>query len=172
MTGMQVIFLANAFVTILAAVMVVTARKLMHAALWLVLSLLGVAVVFGLLEASFFVIIQVVVYVGAIAILIIFAIMLTHDAVDDTFHVDRRWVVTGIVTMLALAGILLALTTWPPLNTTTLPLSTEQQSIAELGKALVDPNGYVIPFEVSSILLLAALIGAVYVAIERKGEKA
>ncbi len=170
MSGTQVIFLINAIVMVFAALMMVTTRKLMHAALWLVLTLLGVAVVFGFLEASFFVIIQVVVYVGAIAILIIFAIMLTHDAVDDTFHVNHRWIITGVVTVLALAGILLALTTWPPLSATTIPLPIEQQSIAELGEALVDPNGYVIPFEVSSILLLAALVGAVYVAVEHKGE--
>lgn len=170
MTGMQVIFILNAIVTIFAALMVVTVRKLMHSALWLVVTLLGVAVVFGLLEASFFAIIQVVVYVGAIAILIIFAIMLTHEAVDDTFQANRRWILTAIVSLLALAGILLALTTWTPLNSLTLPLSTDQQSIAELGKALVDPNGYVVPFEVSSILLLAAMVGAVYVALERKGE--
>jgi NADH-quinone oxidoreductase subunit J len=171
MTAMQVIFLLNALATVFAAVMVVTARRLMHAGLWLVLTLLGVAVVFGLLEASFFVIIQIVVYVGAIAILIIFAIMLTRDAVDDTFRAGRRWITTGVVAVLALTGILLAMTTWPSLNSYTVPLSADQQSISELGKALVDPNGYAIPFEVSSVLLLAALVGAVYVAVERKGEQ-
>ncbi|HPS41947.1 MAG TPA: NADH-quinone oxidoreductase subunit J, partial [Anaerolineaceae bacterium] len=85
MTLMQVIFLANALVTIFAALMMVTSRKLIHAALWLVLCLFGVAAVFGMLEASFITIVQIIVYIGAIAILILFAVMLTQNAVDDSY---------------------------------------------------------------------------------------
>lgn len=171
MTGMQILFLFNAALTIFAAVMVVTARKLIHSALWLILSLLGVAFIFGLLEAAFFAIIQVVVYIGAIAILIIFAVMLTQNAVDDTFRTSRRWIITSLVVLMVFGGIILAMTTWPALNAFTEPLSASQQGVESLGLALVNPNGYVIPFEVSSILLLAALIGSIYVAVERKGER-
>jgi NADH-quinone oxidoreductase subunit J len=171
MTGMQVIFIVDALVTIFAGLMVVTARKLMHAALWLIVCLLGIAVVYGLLEASFFAIVQVVVYIGAIAILIIFAVMLTRNAIDDTFHTNHRWIITALVALLALAGIILAMTTWPQVNTTSVALDSTSQILEALGIALVDPNGYVIPFEVSSILLLAALIGSVYVAFERKEVK-
>lgn len=169
MTGMQVIFLINAAVTIIAGVMMVTARRLIHSALWLILSLFGVAVVFGLLEASFFAIVQVVVYIGAIAILVIFAIMLTREAVDDSFRKNHRWILTAIIGIIALAGLLLAFFTWPQAGAFTVSLTDAQRDIGEMGLALLDPEGYLVPFEVSSILLLAALIGAVHVGISRKG---
>lgn len=171
MTVMQVIFLVTAAVIIFAGVMMVSVRKLLHSALWLILVLFGVAVIFGLLEASFLAIVQVVVYIGAIAILIVFAIMLTRDAIDDTYTQSRRWIITAIISVLALGGILLALFTWPQGQALTTPLSGGSQDIGALGLALLDPEGYLVPFEIASILLLAALIGGIYVGIEHKGEE-
>jgi NADH-quinone oxidoreductase subunit J len=78
MTPIQIVFLLVAAATLISAVMVVSARRIMHAALWLVLSLLGVAIIFVTLETSFFAVVQVIVYIGAIATLIIFAVMLTR----------------------------------------------------------------------------------------------
>jgi len=171
MTTMQLIFLITAAVTIFAGVMMVSVRKLLHAALWLIRVFFGVAVIFGLLEASFLVIIQIVLYIGAIAILIVFAIMLTQNAIDDTYQTSRRWLVTAVVAVIALAGILLALFTWPQGQALTSTLAGGQQDIAAIGLALLDPEGYLIPFEIASILLLAALIGGIYVGIEHKGEE-
>jgi NADH-quinone oxidoreductase subunit J len=171
MTVMQLIFLLAAAVTIFAGVMMVTVRQLLHAALWLILALFGVAIIFGLLEASFLVIVQIVVYIGAIAILIVFAIMLTRDAVDDTYAGSKRWILTAVVAVIALGGILLALFTWPQGQALTTPLVGGQQDIGAIGLALLDPEGYLIPFEIASILLLAALIGGIYVGIEHKGEE-
>ena len=171
MTAMQLIFLVTAAVTIFAGVMMVSVRKLLHAALWLILVLFGVAVIFGLLETSFMTIVQVVVYIGAIAILVVFAIMLTRDAIDDTYENSRRWIMTAIIALIALGGILLALFTWPQGQALTTPLPGGQQDIAAIGLALLDPEGYLIPFEIASILLLAALIGGIYVGIEHKGEE-
>jgi len=65
---LQILFIIIAVVTLVSAIFVVTAHKLMHAALWLVLALFGVAVLFAFLEASFFAVVQVLVYIGAIAI--------------------------------------------------------------------------------------------------------
>lgn len=171
MTAMKLIFLLTAAVTIFAGVMMVSVRKLLHAALWLILVLFGVAVIFGLLESSFLTIVQVVVYIGAIAILIVFAIMLTRDAVDETYQNSRRWILTMVVAVIALGGILLALFTWPQGQTLTVPLTAAQQDIGAIGLALLDPQGYLIPFEIASILLLAALVGGIYVGIEHKGEE-
>lgn len=171
MTAMQLIFLITAAVTIFAGIMVVSVRKLLHAALWLILLLFGVAVVFGLLESSFLVIIQVVVYIGAIAILIVFAIMLTENAVDETYQKSRRWIITAIIALIALAGILLALFTWPQGQALTSALPGGTQDIAAIGLSFLDPEGYLIPFEIASILLLAALVGGIYVGIEHKGEE-
>ena len=169
MTGMQVIFLISAVVTVFSGIMMVSTRKLIQAALWLILSLFGVAVIFALLETSFLAIVQVVVYIGAIAILIVFAIMLTHLAVDDTYQ-HRKWIVTALSALIALAGILLAIFTWPQATTLTTPLMTGQQDIGAIGLALLDPEGYLIPFEIASLLLLAALVGSIYIGLERKGE--
>jgi hypothetical protein len=87
MSVMQLIFIIIAAISLGGALMVVTTRNLVHAALWLILTLFGVAVLFVLLNAGFLAIVQVVVYIGAIAILMIFAIMLTRQVmggVDNT----------------------------------------------------------------------------------------
>lgn len=78
MDAMQFVFLAVAAVTLAAAFMVVSSRSLIHSALWLVLALFGVGVVYVLLNAGFFAVAQVLIYIGAIAILFIFAVMLTR----------------------------------------------------------------------------------------------
>ena len=83
MSLLQIIFILVAATTLGSGFMVVTARNLVHAALWLVLSLFGVAVMFALLQAGFLAVTQVVIYIGAIAILMIFAIMLTQNIADE-----------------------------------------------------------------------------------------
>ena len=83
MTGEQIIFLVVALFTLGSGFMVVTTGNLVHAALWLVATLFGVAVVFALLNAGFLAVVQVVVYIGAIAILFIFAVMLTRKDMRD-----------------------------------------------------------------------------------------
>ena len=83
MSILQIVFLVAALVTLFCAVMVVISTRMMHAAFWLVGALLGVAVLFALLESRFFAVVQVLVYIGAIAILIIFAVMLTRKIMDE-----------------------------------------------------------------------------------------
>ena len=163
MTPLQIIFLVVAGLTLASAVMVVSARRMMHAALWLVLTLLGVAVLFGTLETGFFTVIQVVVYIGAIAILIIFAVMLTRrDLQEEGPAVSRFAWVAGLVALAAFVGITVALNTWGSFGAAR-PAGTVED-IAALGRALVSPEGFMIPFEVASVLLIGALIGAIYVA--------
>lgn len=172
MTGMQILFLITAVVVVFASFMSVTARRMIHAALWFVLALLGVAVVFAMLEASFFAVVQVLVYVGAIAILIIFATMLTRRALEDQGkQFNRATLITLVIVSVIFAGLVLSLKSWVPLQSLTIPLSTEQQNIGTLGLALTAVNGFALPFEATSILLLAAMIGAIYVAYERKEKK-
>ena len=83
MSGEQIVFLVVAFATLGSGFMVVTTRNMVHAALWLVATLFGVAMVFVLLDAGFLAVVQVVVYIGAIAILFIFAVMLTRKDMLD-----------------------------------------------------------------------------------------
>lgn len=169
MDAFQVIFLITAVVTLLAALRVVTARNLIHSALWLILALFGVAVFYVLLEAGFFAVVQVVVYIGAISILFIFAAMLTRRVMQDVGpQTNNSWPVAlglGLLLFVSLAAILVA---WPGLLTAKPPLAEGADPLRQLGLALVSPDAYVIPFELASILLVAAMIGAIFVAWEKK----
>ncbi|HMN15879.1 MAG TPA: NADH-quinone oxidoreductase subunit J [Bellilinea sp.] len=169
MTPVQIIFLVTAALTLGAGLLVVTTRNMIHAALWLVVSLFGIAVLYVLLEAGFLAVVQVVVYIGAIAILMIFAIMLTRKIVNETtprFNANWGWALLMGVVMFA--GLAFILVSWPGINTPLAALPRSADPLRELGVALVSPDAYVLPFEVASIMLLAAMIGAIVVAWERK----
>jgi NADH-quinone oxidoreductase subunit J len=169
MTPLQIIFLISAIVTLGAGLMVVTTRNLVHAALWLVLALFGVAVVYVLLQAGFLAVVQVVVYIGAIAILMIFAIMLTHNiASENRPSFNENWVWALALAVLLGAGLIYTLATWSGVGAPAAEVSSRFDPVSALGLALVDPNGYVLVFELASVLLLAALIGALMVAWDRK----
>lgn len=165
MTGAQIIFLVVALFTLGSALMVVTTRNLVHAALWLVSTLFGVAVVYALLNANFIAVVQVVVYIGAIAILFIFAVMLTRKDMRDTGpQMNRNWWLGALVAVLTFAGLAFLLQGWSGFTNTAAALPADFDGVTLLGEALVSPDAYVLPFEVASVLLLAALVGSVYVA--------
>lgn len=172
MTGEQITFLVVAFVTLGSALMVVTTRNLVHAALWLIATLFGVAVVFALLSASFLAVVQVVVYIGAIAILFIFAVMLTRkDMRDQGPQLNRNWWVGALLAVLTFGGLYFLLQGWSGLSKTATDIPSSFDAVNVLGNALTSPTGYVLPFEVASVLLVAALVGAVYVAFNpRSGD--
>jgi len=169
MTGEQIIFLVVALFTLGSGLMVVTTGNLVHAAFWLVSTLFGVAVVFALLNASFLAVVQVVVYIGAIAILFIFAVMLTRkDMRDQGPQMNPGWWFGALISVLVFLGLFFLLQGWSGLSTTASAMPSGFDAISELGNVLVSPDAYVLPFEVASVLLVAALIGAVYVAFNRK----
>lgn len=172
MTGEQITFLIVAFATLFFGLMVVTTRNLVHAALWLVATLFGVAVTYALLHANFLAVVQVVVYIGAIAILFIFAVMLTRkDLRDQGAQQNKNWWVGALLSVLTFGGLIFLLQSWTGLSRTAAPYPGGFDAIAELGNELVSPAGYVLPFEVASVLLVAALVGAVYVAFNpRSGD--
>jgi NADH-quinone oxidoreductase subunit J len=170
MTPIQIIFLITATVTLGAALMVVTTRNMIHAALWLILSLFGIAVFFVLLNAGFLAVAQVVIYIGAIAILMIFAIMMTRNIADfSESQTNQNWPWALLIVVVLFAGLASILYFWPGISSLTSPISPDTDPISQLGQALVAPNAYLIPFEVASVLLLAALIGAIYIAWDRNG---
>ncbi len=169
MTAEQIIFLIVGAVTLFSALMVVTARDLVHAALWLVAALFGVAVVYTLLNAGFLAVVQVVVYIGAIAILFIFAVMLTRRQSADTgAALNKNWWAGALMAVLTFAGLAYLLQTWSGFSKTASAIPSGFDAINQLGVALTSPQGYVLPFEVASVLLLAALVGAVYLAFNKK----
>src|SRR5574342_821737 len=106
MTGQQIIFIAVALFTLGSGFMVVTTRDLVHAALWLVATLFGVAVIYAILHAGFLAVVQVVIYIGAIAILFIFAVMLTRkDMRDQGPQHNPGWWVGVLIAVAVFAGL-------------------------------------------------------------------
>ena len=169
MTAEQIIFLIVAGVTLASALLVVTTRNLVHAALWLVATLFGVVIIYTILNAGFIAVVQVVVYIGAIAILFIFAVMLTRRELrDNTPQLNRNWWSGAIVAVLTFVGLAFLLQGWSGFSKTAAAIPSGFDAVAELGNQLVSPEAYVLPFEVASVLLLAAMVGAVYVAFTRK----
>ena len=173
MTVAQGIFLVTALVAVLAALMVVASPRLVHAALWLVVTLGAVAVVFVLLDAAFLAMVQVAVYIGAIAILIIFTVMLTRRVMGDSGpQANRTWWLAIFIAFVMFGALLALLAQIPDWEQAAPPLLAGGGDflIEDLGASLVDLDRYVVPFEAASVLLLAALIGAIVLA--RPGDPA
>jgi len=166
----MVIFLVLSVFTLAAGVMVVTVKNIIHAALWLIASFFSVASLYLLLEAEFLAIVQVLVYVGAISILILFAIMLTrHVTGEGVRQLYQRWWIALIVAA-ALFGVLIVPTVvnyeWSTVTTTATGQPTAISSSVEIGTAFM--REYLLPFEVASVLLLVALVGAIVIAFEER----
>ena len=161
----RVLFIVFGVITLGAALMVVTRRNVFHAALFMILSFFGVAGLYVLLEAPFLAGVQLFIYIGGISILIIFAIMLTRDMMNPNIvGRNSQWIAAAVVTV-ALCAVLV----WTVMSFDWAATSgaVPEDTITRLGKALVDQEGLALPFEVASVLLLVALIGAVTIARER-----
>ncbi len=171
MTPLQIVFILVSLVTIISAIFVVSLRKLFHAALWLIVTLMGVAIIFALLEASFFAAVQILVYIGAIAIILIFAIMLTRNIMgDEEIQINRSWGVVLLLVLIFMVIFISQLSSNEVFSTILMSLDFQgQESISSLGEGLLNPAGYALPFELASLLLLGALVGGVYIAMDKKG---
>lgn len=153
------------FLSVFAALGVVLARNIFHSALFLVGALLGVAALFIALHAEFIAMVQILLYVGAVVTLIIFAIMLTQRIGDKTVPQTNKQSPLAFVTLLSFFLLLISLflkIDWPfvlagEANRGLMPVDT-----LALGKALL--GEYVFPFEVVSIVLIGALIGSIVIA--------
>lgn len=169
MTAEQIIFLIVAGATLVSGLMVVTTRNLVHAALWLVATLFGVAILYAILNAGFMAVVQVVVYIGAIAILFIFAVMLTRKDMRDTGpQMNKNWWAGALVAVLTFGGLFFLLQSWSGMSKTAAGIPSGFDAVSQLGAQLTSPQAYVLPFEVASVLLLAAMVGAVYLAFNKK----
>ena len=165
MTIQHAVFIILSAIALVGALGVVLSRRLFRSALFLVLSFVGVAGFYILLEAGLLAMIQLLVYVGAIAILIIFAIMLSRQAMaTDDKVLNEQWAPGGLVAVLLLAALVYVLV---QVNWQVVEGPVSANSIQRLGESLVNPNGFVLPFEVASVLLLVALVGAVIIAREK-----
>jgi len=150
-----------------AALRMVTTKNVVHAALYLVIVLSGMAALYVLLAAEFVAVVQVLVYIGAIVVLFLFGIMLTRAKVGGETDVDndQRWI--GVIVCGFLLGIL-GVTLWQAFGEESLNLTNSVASGASAvnTQRVADSifGQYLVPFEALSVLLLAALVGAVVVA--------
>jgi NADH-quinone oxidoreductase subunit J len=144
----------------IAALRVVTTQNVVHAALYLVVVLAGVGMNFILLGAEFTAVTQFIVYIGAVVVLFLFGIFLTRAPIGRSTDLDndQRWL--AVLVSLLLLGVLVG-TLNDAFGNTKVGLE-EPQTSAQVGDAIFQT--FVIPFEVVSVLLLAALIGAIVIA--------
>ena len=166
MTAQEYAFLVVATVGSIAAVAVVTARNVVHAALYLVVALLAVGVTFLLLGAEFIGWVQILIYVGAIVILFLFGLMLTKAPIGrDTLDNQSRGL-GAVVALLVFVGLVGLINAAFPFGDAVAPPAAPGAS-ATIGEALF--TDYVLPFEAVSFVLLAALIGAIVLARKDEG---
>ncbi|MBF8267310.1 MAG: NADH-ubiquinone oxidoreductase chain [Dehalococcoidia bacterium] len=181
MLSLDMAFWTMAVVTVVSAAAVVLLKDVFRAALCLVLTFMVVAGLFVLLSAEFLAVVQVLIYAGAISILIIFAIMLTRDVHQGNPSNRFRYPALVLAALLLAAIVLVVIKTdWNQLDSRVLPgAPTEAVGATETGVKNVFSNttpviarlllrDFVLPFEVASVLLLAAILGAL--ALVREGE--
>ena len=167
MVAQNIIFGMIAFAMCVAAIKLVTTKNVVHAALYLVIVLAGMAANYVLLAAEFVAVVQVLVYIGAIMVLILFGIMLTRAPIGKSQDLDNNQRAISAVVALFLFGCLGALL-MNGFGRQELDFHNSVGTLAAGGNVQVVSDSifsqYLIPFEVSSMLLLAALVGAVVVA--------
>jgi NADH-quinone oxidoreductase subunit J len=163
----KILFCFFSLLAVGSAILMVTRRNIVHAAVFLITTLLATAGIFLLLQAEFLFIVQVILYVGGIMVLFVFVIMLVNlDVSMRLVQFNRQWLVAGVLSVMLAAQVLFAI--WagraslrlPAMQANISPKNTEAIADALFSK-------YMLPFEIASILLLVAMIGAVVMAKRR-----
>ncbi|MEU3702519.1 NADH-quinone oxidoreductase subunit J [Streptomyces anulatus] len=164
-SGVEIAFLLVGLATLGAAVITVTTKQLVHAALWLVVALGGLAVEYLLLTAEFIAWVQVLIYVGSVVVLLLFGLMLTRAPIGRSPDADsgNRWVALGVAAAAAAALVWVVVDAF---RTTWIDLDGPAQGSTEVTGSFLFRN-WVLPFEALSVLLLAALVGAIVLSRKR-----
>jgi NADH-quinone oxidoreductase subunit J len=175
------LFWVVAVVLVGAALMVVGARKIVHSALALVVVFAMAAGVYLLLNAEFIAIVQILIYAGAVTILILFALMLTRiESKDEVTNPNSKtWLGALVISALVCVGVIFASTFthstalsgtpgFFPAYGTTQACQLPPNNVAYIGTLLYSPScySYVLPFEIASLVLLVAIVGAIVIARE------
>jgi len=166
---MSIVFYFIAGLSVAGALAAVLLKNTVHCALALTLAFAGLALLFLELDAQFAGFAQILVYIGAVAILVVFAILLTRGSETPQETVFSRNPLVGLVTAAAIFAVL----GWAVLHSTNslpgsggTPSAKPQVTVMDIGNALM--GRYVLPLEIVALLLTAALIGAVIVAMHEK----
>lgn len=179
--GNQIAFIVVAVVTVFSAACVVLLPNILRSALFLAFSFLGVAAIYVLLNAEFLAAMQVLIYVGAITVLIMFAIVLTQQLMGAKIRQSSRgWWIAGPVAVLAFLFFATSFVkpfmnpqqtavvavASAPADATDYNVTDNRGITPKIAELLLKP--YVLPFELASLILLAALVGAIVIAKEEK----
>ncbi|MDB5284967.1 MAG: NADH-ubiquinone/plastoquinone oxidoreductase chain 6 [Bacteroidota bacterium] len=163
----SIIFYLIAAFIIGSALLAVTARKIFRAAIYLLFSMIGVAALYFWMSYEFIAAVQIIVYVGGIVVLIIFSIFLTHHVGSEMEKPNRlRMVFSGLAALCAFAFsfMVIAKNEFVPSGGAPLPLTVERIGMQMLSTT---EHGYILPFEVVSMLLLAAMVGCIVIALKQ-----
>ncbi len=163
----QIVFHFFAALAVASAILVVTSRSAIHSAIFLITSLLATAGIYLQLEAEFLFVVQIILYVGGIMVLFVFVIMLVNLEVSlHQIQFNRQWFVATVLSIVL--GLQFSIAFWLGRGAVNLPApsaATMQPNSEMIGQALF--QNYMLPFEIASILLLVAMIGAVVMAKRR-----
>ena len=146
---------------VIAAFAVVSLPRIVHSALALVAFFFMISGLYVLLQAEFIAAVQIIIYVGAITVLFLFAIMLTNRSyAPDSNPPNRQYVIAGLVSLTVLGTLLLALSqqSWPTEG------EAPTNSIPMLGQLML--GQFILPFEIAALVLLVAMVGAIVIARE------
>lgn len=158
-------FASVAGLTLLGGFGAIAARRVFHACLWMLLSLLGVAGLYALLAGHLLMVIQILIYAGAISVLLLFAVMLLQRGTGRILMAENQhflggFIAAGFMATLLVVGIFTTrFQTLPPGDG---PRTFSGENVEQIGHLLL--TKYLLPFEIVSVVLLAALIGAVILA--------
>lgn len=160
MNGEVVAFWGLSVVLVGSALAVVLSKNLFHAVLWLALALTGTAGIFLLLDAEFLAAVQLLLYAGGVVTIVVFAIVVTERLVGERIAQTNRRMVGGAVVSAALLYLIVGAVRERPLAVEKLPLADDLTR--SVGEAVL--TRFVLPFELLALLMLAALLSAIYFA--------
>lgn len=167
MEANQIMFILFSAMIIVFSILTVTSRKILRAAVYLLFVLVSTSGLYFMLNYQFLAAVQLTLYAGGIVVLIIFSILLTS-------HIGQKFEVPGIKKQVfsaiaAITGAILSIVTILDYRFDATTQAAQEANMSVIGKSLLstDYDGYILPFEVISVLLLAAMIGAI--AIAKKG---
>lgn len=168
MSASTIIFYVLAALVVTFGALTVFTQRIFRAAIFLLLTLIGIAGIYILMEMQFIAALQVVVYVGGIVVLIIFSIFLTSSGKEKVN--PRKFVRVLTAALLSLSGLIFSIWIIATHVYTPAGITPIDPSVRNIGLQLLSYKdfGYVFPFEVVSILLLAALIGSIVIAMKSK----
>ncbi len=171
MTGNQLMFAIFGMLIIIFSILTVTSRRILRSAVFLLFVLVSTAGLYFMLNYQFLAAVQLTVYAGGIVVLIIFSILLTSH-ISEKFEVVgmKKQIFSGLA---AIAGIILTISTILQTEFKATEVAAKEVDMEAIGLSLLNygENGYVLPFEVISILLLAAMIAAIVIAKKGKTQK-